>query len=370
MIIGIDGNEANQVQRVGVGQFAFNIISSLSKIDHQNEYCIFLKQPPLKDMPPESTNWHYQVFGPQKLWTKIALPLHLFFSKVKYDLIYSPSHYSPHFSPFPTMPTIHDIGYLNNPNEFNKKDYYQLVNWTKRSIQKASKIAAVSNFTKNELIKTYSLEPQKIFIVPNGVNQINSPSLKVINQTLSKYQLTKSKYYISVGTLKPNKNYPFLIESFAQFHQENPEIKLVIAGKKGWVYDSIFETVTKLKIANSIIFTDFIDENTKIALVSQSIATVIPSTYEGFGIPAIESQMLGVPVISSNIPPLKEILSDSAIFIDPTNHTDLLQAFTKVLNKDIAKKLIDQGYSNSASYSWDHAAQKLLTAITNNKTNI
>ena len=125
MIIGIDGNEANVTNRVGVGQYAFHSLLALYDLDQTNQYHIYLKNPPLTDLPPQRKNWQYHVFGPSFLWTKIALPLHLYLDQIKLDLFYSPSHYSPMFSPFPTVPTIHDLGYLQFPQQFTKKDFYQ-----------------------------------------------------------------------------------------------------------------------------------------------------------------------------------------------------------------------------------------------------
>ena len=207
MIIGIDGNEANTPVRVGVGQYAYNILSELSKLPTTHSFVVFLKQAPLADMPKSDSHWQYKILKPAKFFTRLALPLYLFFNR-KFDLIYSPSHYSPFPCFIPTIPTIHDIGYLQNLKQFNKKDIYQLVNWTKDSLYQARHVIAVSEFTKSELHKTYNLKLSSISVCYNGVGEpLNKKSdLKI-----------DSPYFLSVGTLKPNKNYPFLIESFAQY---------------------------------------------------------------------------------------------------------------------------------------------------------
>lgn len=170
MIIGIDGNEANISNRVGVGQFAFQVLKHLHSIDNTNQYIIYLKDKPLSDLPPEKSNWQYCFFGPKKLWTKIALPFHLLFQKNKLDVFFSPSHYSPMFCPCPTVPTIHDLGYLKFPAQFTQKDLFQLTNWTKSSIFKASHIATVSEFTKNEIHHIYHIPKSKISVCYNGTD--------------------------------------------------------------------------------------------------------------------------------------------------------------------------------------------------------
>ncbi len=361
-MIGIDGNEANSNIRVGVGQYAFNLLWELYRQNKKEDYYIYLKNKALPDLPPQSNHWHYLVFGPKPMWTKFALPLHLFFKRPRPKLFYSPSHYSPAYSPVPTIPTIHDIGYLNYQEQFTKKDLYQLINWTKSSINRAKHIVAVSAFTKNELVKTYEIAPEKISIVYNGVFEPPPINSKDIQKVKRKFKIN-SPYFLAVGTLKPNKNYPFLIKAFStylkSYSSKTLDYQLVIAGKKGWLYQEIETVLKKLGISSEVIFTDFISEKEKWALYKGAICLVIPSTYEGFGIPAIESQIIGTPVIASNIPPLKEVLKDSAQYINPQDTNSLVTAFQKIQDKDLSKKLISKGKDQSRKFTWKKSAQDL-----------
>jgi len=359
MNIGIDGNEANTKIRVGVGQYAFNLLLELHHQNQDDHYFIYLKNSPLSDLPPENKNWHYLIFGPKFLWTKIALPLRLLFSIKKINLFYSPSHYSPLFSFIPTMPTIHDIGYLKYRDQFTKKDLYQLINWTESSLKHAKHIVAVSRFTKNELINTYQIPDQKISVIYNGVGtpfRVTSASTK---QVLNKFKLT-NPYFLAVGTLKPNKNYPFLIKAFCQFLIKHPHYQLVIAGKKGWLFEEINTIIQKLHLSTQVIFTDYITENEKWALYQNAISLVIPSTYEGFGIPAIESQKVGTPVIASDIPSLREVLGDSALYIDPEKPGTLISAFAKILDNNFRQKLIANSTTQAKKFTWENSAKNLI----------
>lgn len=367
MIIGIDANEANLAQRVGVGQYAYNVIRQLSLLDSKNTYHLYLKNPPLADMPPESPRWHYHVFGPSKLWTKLALPFHLFTDGQKLDLFYSPSHYSPHFCPFPTIPTIHDLGYLSTGDQFTKKDLYQLTEWTRHSLFQARHIVAVSEFTKHEINRIYGISKAKISVAYNGVS---APPSKLGDpaKILKKFAIN-SPYFLYLGTLKPSKNIPFLIKSFSLFlkHQRSKVLKhqLVIAGKKGWLFDSIFATVQKYHLENSVIFTDYISETEKWQLYKGAVATVLPSLYEGFGIPAIESQISGTPVIASAIPAFKEVLKDSALFIDPHRSKDLAKALSEIQKPALRKDLIKQGLDQSRGFTWENSARSLIEVFSN-----
>jgi len=366
MIIGIDGNEANIENRVGVGQYAFNLLKNIYLADQKNQYIIYLKNQPLSDLPKERQNWHYKVFGPQKLWTKIALPIHLFTQPEKLNVFYSPSHYSPKFAPCPTVPTIHDLGYLQFKNQFNKKDLYQLINWTQESIKKATHIITVSNFSKTEIEKTYNINPERITIAYNGVDEPLKIDAKDQQKILSNYSVKSKKYYLYLGTLKPNKNIPFLIRSFAEFLKiTDQETKLVIAGKKGWLFDEIFETVKKESVEDNIIFTDFVDNYQKTILYQNAKALIMPSIYEGFGIPVIEAMKLNTPVISSNITPLKEVIGDNGFYFDPDNQEELVHQlvnFERLNSKEI-KEMTDKAKTRADFFTWKNTAKSVISVF-------
>ena len=382
MIIGIDGNEANIPNKVGVGQYAFQVLHHLYQLDKTNKYLIYLKNPPANDLPKPRENWQYRVFGPQRMWTRLALPIHLFTEKSNLNLFFSPSHYSPSFSPFPTIPTIHDIGYLQYQQQFTQKDLYQLINWTKESLKKSSQIITVSQFSKDEIIKTYHIDPNKIHIAYNGVDTPPKIDPKTQQKILSSYDLRSNNYYLYLGTLKPNKNIPFLIKSFSLFLKNQSTIpeyqrtsvpayqstrvpeyqstKLVIAGKKGWLFDEIFSTVKQEGIEDKVVFTDFVTEDQKWTLYQNAIASVLPSTYEGFGIPAIESMKVGTPVIVSDIPPFREVVQNSGLFIDSTNTNDFCQKMINISDPKIREKFSKLGRIQADKFTWDSTAKSIL----------
>ncbi|MDD4937816.1 MAG: glycosyltransferase family 1 protein [Candidatus Shapirobacteria bacterium] len=366
MLIGIDGNEANVSNRVGVGQYAYNLLINLSKIDQDNQYIIYLKNQPSSDFPKSTPNWQYRVFGPKKLWSRFSLPLYLFFQNEKLNLFFSPSHYSPKFCPCPTIPTIHDLGYLQFKSQFTKKDLYQLINWTKQSINKATHIITVSQFSKDEIIKNYQIDSTKISIAYNGVDIPPTINSQTQQKILSNYNLKTNNYFLYLGTLKPNKNIPFLVRSFSKFlkqitktsHPTTP--KLVIAGKKGWLFDEIFQTVKEEGIEKQVIFTDFVSETQKWTLYQNAICSILPSTYEGFGIPVIESMKIGTPVIASTIPPLKEVIENNGLFIDPKNEADLVKKMIEISNSKIREKYSTLGKKQADKFTWGSTAKSVL----------
>lgn len=359
MIIGIDANEANTTTRVGVGQYAYNVLKQLHRLDQKNSYFIYLKRSPLNDLPKIRKNWQYIIVSPQFLWTKLALPLKLFSQKQKLSLFFSFGHYSPSPCPCPTIPSILDLGYLKYPQQFTKKDFYQLKNWTQKSVKKARHLITISNFSKKEIQKVFNINPQKITIAPMGVGDIKKISTTKTKQILKKFNI-KPPYFLALGTLKPNKNIPFLLHCFARFVKSHPNYQLVIAGKKGWLFQKIFETVTKLKLADSTIFTDFISETEKWILLKQTTALIIPSTYEGFGIPALEAMKLKTPVIASSIPVFKEILGSSAILISPKKPDHLVSAMNQITQPKTHRKYSRLGPAQAKRFTWEATAKIIL----------
>ena len=214
MNIGIDGNEANQENRVGVGQFAYNVINQLEKIDKDNSYIIYLKSKPLADLPKERVGWKYIVFGPSKLWTQIALPFKLFTQKEKINIFYSPSHYAPRFSPVPTVISIMDLWHHRHPEQFNKKDLYQLTKWEKYSVKKAIHIITISEFSKREIIKFYGLSEKKITVAYPGFERFNLKDNEGVIKEIRERWKIEGDYLLYLGTLQPKKNLVRLIEAF------------------------------------------------------------------------------------------------------------------------------------------------------------
>lgn len=360
MNIGIDGNEANVKNRVGSGQYAISMIQEFSKVKN-HKFTVYLKENPFFDLPKETNNFKYKVFGPKKLWTQFALPIKLTFGN-KPDIFLSLGHYGPRFSKVPYVTTIFDLSYLHYPELFDKSDLYQLKNWSKYSIKNSKHIFAISNVTKEDIIENYKVDPTKITVTYMGYNQslFKPQAQTAIKKVKAKYKL-EGDYIIYVGTLQPRKNIKRLIEAFAQI---NSDKKLVIVGKKGWMYDQIFVVVKKLKLESKIIFTDFVPETDLPPLLSGAELYVLPSLHEGFGIPVVEAQACGTPVIVSNTSSLPEVVGDSGIKIDPNNTKDIKEGIVKVLNDPtLASSLKEKGLKNALRFSWQKCAQETLKTV-------
>ena len=369
MIIGIDGNEANVEKRVGIGEYAFELLSQFSsskfippKAGQSSKFIIYLKDKPRDDLPSRNENWRYRVVGPRKLWTQIGLPLSLFLHEPRPDVFFSPTHYAPRFSPSPTAISIMDLSYIYYPEMFRKSDLYQLRNWTSYSVKKASKIFTISKASKDDIIKVYEVPSEKVIATYPGIKQFSMKSqFSNFKKIKDKYGI-KGDFILFVGTLQPRKNIVRLIEAFSQI--KTKDIQLVIVGKKGWLYEEILEAPKKYGIENSIKFLDFVPNEDLSVLYQNALCFVLPSLYEGFGLPVLEAMKYGCPVITSNVSSLPEAGGDAALYIDPLNVSDITAKIKMVFEDNkLRKEMIEKGKKQVAKFSWEKTAKETLKVL-------
>jgi len=367
MIIGIDGNEANQQTRVGVGQFAFEVIKHLYLLDKKNQYRIYLKDKPLSDLPEERESWQYVVFGPKFAWTQWRLPLKLWVERTRVDVFFSPNHYAPRFCPAPSVIAIMDLWHHYHPEQFKTKDIYQLKKWEAYSVKKAKRIIAISEFTKKEIVKFYQVPPEKIVVAYPGHRKPKTKNQKPkIDEVRKKYHIS-GDYILYLGTLQPKKNLTGLVEAFHILHTTYYILhtQLVVAGKKGWLYEEIFEKAKRVKMEERVIFTDFVPEEDKNALIKGAKCFVLPSLYEGFGIPVLEAMSLGVPVAISNVASLPEVGGKAAFYFDPQKPESIAETVTKVLKlkPGARKKVVEEGKKQAQKFAWEKCAMRILRVL-------
>lgn len=360
MIIGIDGNEANIKNRVGSGQFAFEVIRSLLIIDKKNSYKIYLKERPLDDLPKENDRLNYLVFGPKRFWTQLALPARLFFGE-KPDVFFSPSHYAPRLSPCPRVVTVFDLSFIFFPELFLKSDLYQLESWTHYSVTKASAIITISNASKKDIQRHYNISQEKIFVAHPGYDKKLFKPVKdknLIERIKKKYRI-EGDYIFFLGTIQPRKNLVRLLEAVKDLR----DIKLVIAGKKGWLYDEFFKKVEDME--SKVIVTDYVEEKDLPALFSGAKAFVLPSLYEGFGIPVLEAMACGCPVVISQTSSLPEVGGDAAIYVNPNSVDSITDGILKVLHFDESnhRSIVEKSIKQAHNFSWEKCARVILEVL-------
>lgn len=368
--IWIDGKEANQPQRLGSGQVAFELLKNIESLDKKNDYTIFLPRPPLSDLPKEREGFRYKILKPNKLWTRIALPLALFKAKEKPDVIFSPTHYIPRFSPksIKRVVTIFDLSYLYFPQMFTKKDLYQLKNWTEYSIKNANHIVTISQASKKDIMKNYHRKKDDITVAyPGYKSELMKPikDPEKVEKILKKYNID-FPYVIFIGTIQPRKNLLRLIEAFKNIDN----VKLVVVGKikgegrQAWMFDEILNKPKELKIEDKIVFVGFVSDEDMVGLLNGATAFILPSLYEGFGIPVVDALGCGVPVIVSNVSSLPEVVGDAGLLVDP-NSVDQIEQAIRVISTDkkLHDKLAKKGLERAKRFSWRKMGKEVVKVL-------
>ncbi len=367
MIIGIDGNEANVEKKVGVSVYTANLLYEFrEKASSDLRFKIYLRTPPVFDLPKPSEWFTYEVVHGPFAWSQLFLPLSLY-TNGGLSTFFSPAHYTPRFCPVPLVVTIHDLAYEYFPQEFLAKDLYKLKNWTLHAVNQAKKIIAVSINTKKDLIKFYNLPEDKIEVVYNGYEkQIKYQKSNIKNKKILKnWKLEIGNYILFVGTLQPRKNVKLLIDSFPQIKKIYPHMKLVICGKKGWLYDEILTSIDQIEEKNDIVLTGYVSNEELAALYSHAFCLTMPSLYEGFGIPILEAFNFGCPVVSSFTSSLPEIGSDACLYFDPHDKNNLVDKIVELRqNPTLKKQLADKGKRRLEEFSWQKCAKESLAVIT------
>ncbi len=382
--IAIDGNEANTLSRVGSNVYAYQVLKAIeSETAHTNTIVtVLLAQPPVQDLPKKRAGWNYLVINPKQFWTQWALPIHLQTHKNSYSAFFTPGHYAPRLCPIPYISTVMDTAYLPYPEQFKKSDTHKLTSWTKYSVKHAHKVLTISEFTKSEVLKYYQKSESDVFVGYPGT----TPTNHTISDTFRKKTLRKFKikqpFILYVGTLQPRKNLATLVKAFGLFsrmlasrsltkktskksHSAAVSPQLVIAGRVGWLAQSLLESIKKSPLSERIITTGFVSDTEKQVLYEEAFVSTLLGLYEGFGIPPLESFYYGTPVVAANTSSLPEVIGDAGLLVPATNASAIAEAFYTVFTASAQQKLIwkRRGIKQTKQFSWDSTAQTILSEL-------
>ncbi len=378
MNIGIDGNEANLKNRVGINKYAFEMLWGIKKENEKrpnpHNLIVYLKNSPLDDLPKETKNFKYKVISGGGLWIITKLTPYLFKNPEKIEILFSPSHYVSPFLTIPRVCSIMDLGYLEFSGQFEKKVLWQLKYWTAISIFVSKRVLTISEATKRDIVRHYPFASEKVTVSLLGYDSkkfnLSIPE-NLVRQVKNKYSIV-GDYILFLSTLKPSKNVEGLINAYGILSDKigsHNLPQLVIGGKKGWMYEGIYEIVKKLKLTEKVTFTDFVDEEDKPALIKGAKIFTLPSFWEGFGIDVLSAFGCGVPVVVSDMGSLSEVAGSAGIYVDPYNIKSIASALEKVLNmtKIEYNKLIKLGFEQTKKFSWEECSKKTLETIENAK---
>ncbi len=367
MRIGIDARFFGPDSK-GLGRYTQKLITHMEQIDQKNEYIIFLRKSNYDSYVPQNSHfkkviadYQWYSFGEQ-----IFFPFILY--KYKCDLVHFIHFNVPLFYFKRSIVTIHDLILLRYPTR-KASTRNRLFYWIKflcyrtvisSAVKKAWKIIAVSQFTKMEICNQYPYAREKTTVVYESAEIFMQNKPQDHEDFFAKYGIMKP-YMLYVGNAYPHKNLHNLVDAFALYVADGGAVRqLILVGRDDYFYARLEEYIAEKKIANIIILHTISDELLYI-LYRHAIIFVFPSLYEGFGLPPLEAQLLKVPVLSSEHPCMKEVLSQEGAFF--TDASDV-RAFARAMNcvitdTSMRKELIVRGYDNARRYSWHAMAQEI-----------
>ncbi|MBK0384104.1 glycosyltransferase family 4 protein [Pedobacter sp. SD-b] len=300
------------------------------------------------------------------IWFKWCLPFVL--KREKIDLLLSMDGFLPLDTNVKTLSVIHDLAFEHFPNAvpWLTQKYYKY--FFPRFAKKASRIATVSSFTKNDLIKTYQINPQKIDVVFNGVSSVFKPMKEEEKLEIVKNEIGGKPYFICLGSIHPRKNIITLLKAFEKFKIRNPQDahQLLFVGRMGWQNNEVENYFKEMTFKDDVLFKGFLKDEQIAKLLASAKASVYPSLFEGFGLPVIESMACGTPVITSRGTSMEEIAKGAAFLFDAKNVDEL----TKHLENQASGNGPDHekivlGLAIAEEYNWDKTAGLLWESILN-----
>ncbi len=299
--------------------------------------------------------WYY--------WFERAIPRAI--KKHQPDLFISTDGYLSLSASTKTLLVMHDLSFEHYPNDvpFTARKYYKY--FSKRYAKKANRLVTVSEYTKNDIIKTYGIAEDKIDIVYNGVNEVFKPLNQADKQNIKDRYTRGADYFIYVGSLHPRKNILSLLKAFEQYKRTSQsDIKLVIVGRKAWKNSDMLGFYNSMKHKQDVIFTGHLLMEELCLVLGTALALVYISYFEGFGIPLLEAMYCDVPIITSNVTSMPEVAGKAALLVDPFSIDEITAAMKKIAEDEtLRKKLIMEGIKQREKFSWDKSAARLWQSI-------
>ena len=356
--------------RGGIGIYTRELISQLADIDKKNQYFVIVNKHGDRSFVSSEDNFsilessitrkHYFI---KDVWNQFFLPFLLEANSI--DIYFNPRYILPFFKGKTKMVvTMHDMIAFLYPEIWSGISGFRIRNYIKLSSQRADLILTVSNCAKKDIVRILHIPDDKIKVIYCGINKKlykPLPDLSVQRLVKRKYGIRK-KYILATGPLGMRKNHDRLIDAYSILPKYiREDYQLIITGEKKGTYNNLLKKVSKICLADDIVFTGFIPEKEMPMVINAASLFVFPSFYEGFGIPLLEAMACGTPLLASNVSSIPEVVGSAALLFDPYNINEMASVIGKVItDEDLRQKLIQRGFEQIKKYSWKNTAKEIL----------
>ncbi len=347
-------------RRAGIHVYISQLLNHLPQEEETLTYHIFTNSrgeiSPMPGRTIESSRLPTQRPIVRILWEQMLWPLAA--ARQKLDLLHSPAFVTPVIKTRPAIVTVYDLSFIHYPERFPPLQRAYLTSQTRRSCHQARRVVTISASGRQDVHECFGLPLDKIEVVHPGVESIFCPVPADEVEAFRKREQLPNQFILHVGTLQPRKNIPLLISAFARLEQ--PELELVLVGGKGWSYQEIYDKVTELGLEKRVRFAGYVPDDELPLWYNAASVLVLPSVYEGFGMPVAQAMACGTPVIAAETSSLPEAAGGAARLFDPQDEMALAEQMVTVLDdSQIAAKMRQQGLTQAQHFSWQQAGQKM-----------
>lgn len=362
-------------RNAGVSRYTFTLLEALNQLaDDQLRYTIFVSSAeasaaassPLghsSRMRLEPARWTTDKPIKRIAWEQTRLPARL--REIDADVFHAPVNVLPERLPCPSVVTIHDLAFVRYPEFFRPaRRLYQRA-FTERSARAATVIVAVSESTRQDIIKAFGVAPERVRVIYPTI----SPDFQPIRDpaTLAAFRARHGlpeRYLLYLGTLEPRKNLITLVEAYARLRAESPDAPpLILAGAKGWYYDTLYERVRALGLERYVTFAGYVSREEQALWYAGAALFLYPSLYEGFGLPVAEALACGVPTITSDVSSLPEVAGPVALQAPPTDAVRLAQTMRVALaDSGLRDRVQIEGPAWTQQFSMERLARQYAQA--------
>ena len=353
----------------GIGWFTFEVVKRLVEQHPKDEFLFFFDRPFEEEFIFGENVKTEVLFPPARhpilwyLWFEWSLPKAL--KKHKPDVFLSPDNYLSLKSEVKTVLIMHDIAHAHYSEEvpFMARNYYNF--FVPKYLNKAESIIAVSNYTKEDIHKSYQIELSKISVACNGCKDYFKP-LSLSEKEKIKNQFSDGEdYFFYIGAIHPRKNVHRLILAFDQFKKEtNSPIKLLLGGRFAWQTTEVKEAYEQSRFKKDIVLLGYIKNEKLPGFMGAALALTYVSLFEGFGVPLLEAMNAETPVITSNVSSMPEVVGNAGILVDPTSVESIANAMKQIYkDKDLRNSMIEKGRLQKEKFNWQIATDVVYKAL-------
>lgn len=357
----------------GIGRYTYEITKRLVEQHPDDEFLFLFDRPYDESFIFAKNITPIVLFPPARhpflwyCWFELAVPQAL--KKYQADVFFSPDSYLSLEADTPTLITVHDVAFMTHSNMISGlvSHYYRY--FTPKFLAKATHISVVSNTVKTDIQKYYAIEASKISVEYNACQSIYQPISDAQKTKVKAKNSNNQDYFFFVGAVHPRKNVHRLIAAFDQFKKiTNASLKLLIAGRFAWQTGEVKAAYDNATHKSDIIFLGYVSDDALPELMAAALALTWPSLFEGFGLPLLEAMHCDVPIITSDVSAMPEVVGNAALCINPHDTNDIAKAMTLLYqNLALRQKLIENGKTQRSKFNWNTSAHQIYQHLCNIK---